>query len=154
MDADSDREDLFGKRLSRDVYVEHVRDTNGDEALTGLNSANVAEGWDGTIERIFTRGRVTLWCKHLYKPGDDSIASCDLCSKEAGRSVFVCEQCRANCALCGKSLCIAHTRPTPDGMRYCKMCFRKGQKLALEKLGRTGQPGILGRALASILEWW
>ena len=145
--------EIWGKILSRDVYVERVLDPDGNEAHVMSATTETVENWDGTNEKSHAREVVTVGCGHPHRMGE-FLARCELCSKKARRASFVCPKCAVQCPECGASLCVAHTRPTPDDLRYCRTCFRKGYRRAMEKLGRDKQPGILRRVAESLLEWW
>lgn len=149
----SDESGMWGKVLSRDVFVERVLDSEGNEVLITSATAETVENWDGTNERAHAREVATVGCGHPHRMGE-FLARCELCSKKAKRASFVCPRCSVQCPECGASLCVAHTRPTPDGFRYCRKCFRKGYRRAMEKLGRDREPGLIRQAISAFLEWW
>jgi hypothetical protein len=143
--------DVFGRRLSRSVYVERVVDSETGAELVSENSRDLVEGWDGTLETVSAREARRQACGHVWRAGEP-LASCESCSRKAGQTVYVCEACSITCGRCGRSLCLRHTKPAPDGNRYCKRCYRK----ALRQLRSEGRGSITGGSsmLASFLEWW
>lgn len=149
-----DGSDIFGKRLSRAVCVERTVDVITGAEEVSESSREVVEGWDGTLETVSMREARVLVCGHAWRSGE-ALARCELCSKEAGRTVYVCGACSVTCSGCGKTLCLKHTKPAPDGNRYCRKCYR----IALRQLrtqrtaGRgtaSGKAGLVSR----FLEWW
>ena len=146
--------DLFGKRLSRDVYIERRVDVLSGAEEVSESSREVVEGWDGTLETVSMREARVLVCGHMSRTGE-ARTRCELCSKEAGRTVYVCGACSVTCSGCGTPLCLKHTKPAPDGNRYCWKCYR----IALRQLRtqRTAGRGTAcpGNGLVSrFLEWW
>ena len=146
--------DIFGKRLSRAVYVERTVDVITGEEEVSESSREVVEGWDGTLETVSMREARVLVCGHAWRSGE-ALARCELCSKKAGRTVYVCGACHVTCSGCGKALCQQHTSAAPDGRRYCARCLRKAlrQLRAQRAAGRgtaSGKAGLLSR----FLEWW
>ena len=146
--------DFVPKRLSRSVYIERTVDAETGAEEVSENTRDLVEGWDGTLETVSSREARAQACGHVWQPGQ-SLARCEMCSKKAGKTVFVCEACSVTCGMCGMSLCLRHTKPAPDGNRYCKKCHRKVlRQLHSEQSGAkpslTGRTGLLGR----ILEWW
>lgn len=145
--------DLFGKRLAREVRAVRVLGPQGEEALSGADVREVVESADGSVETFITRGDLTLPCGHLHRLGH-FLAQCELCSREAKAVVHVCSRCHVVCPVCGRSLCLRHTQPSPSGARYCKRCYRKGLKLeAQRQAGGTTVSGS-GGLISRILEWW
>lgn len=154
--SDSD-DDLFGRRLSRSVYVERVVDPETGAEFVSEDSRDLIEGWDGTLETLSSREARAQACGHVWRAGEP-LARCDLCTRKAGRAVYVCEACSVLCGRCGRSLCLKHTKPAPDSRQYCKKCYRKAlRQIRSEQAVRQGSlaGSGMGRSwLSSLLEWW
>lgn len=135
----------MGRRLGRNVVVHRTLD-----ALTGAETVTesvreVLETFDGVQETTVDEPSAVLHCGHLVRPGEP-VARCEVCSRKAGNTVYVCAACAVQCPICGITLCQTHSRPASDGRRYCVKCLRK--------LPGAG-PGIPDFGFfAQVLSWW
>ncbi len=122
---------IFGRRVMSEECVELTRNARTGEEFIARNSREVKEGWDGTEEKVVSREVEVNACGHLHSLGQPR-AVCEECSRQAGKhkTVFVCGDCSVQCEQCGRLLCKQHTRPGPDGHRYCsRRCLKKAMKL-------------------------
>lgn len=138
-----------GRRISRESLGERIEDPETGEVLCSESVRETVEMPDGSIETHDRMSRVLLACGHLARPGQH-VCRCDACSRERGRTTFVCGACSVQCPGCGRLLCVRHTRPGGDGKRYCPRCKGGwGLGVALPR-GLGGLRGLLSR----FLEWW
>ena len=83
-------EDIFGRRLSREVVREQVVDETTGEEFVCEHISETLDRFDGAVESVRRTGGKLLACGHVHQPGQ-RMARCDACSKEAGQTVYVCE---------------------------------------------------------------
>ncbi len=175
-----DDSELAGRRLSRDVLEERIHDETGDFIRSRIVRERV-ESWDGVTETLESTAPIILQCGHTHSLGQP-ILRCDTCSRKAGRTIVICAKCHVRCPMCGKSVCLVHSRPGEDGQRYCsKRCKRRGQKFFAKAPAKptsstpavppkspvspkasvetypmpvARSTGSFSRFLGRVLEWW
>ncbi len=133
--------DLGGKVLGRTHRRDRVAHDDGE--LTHEDFSEFTEHPDGTVEKVITGESRLLACGHPTQRGL-AVAVCEACSREQGRTAFVCERCAVNCAQCGSPLCQRHTQRGPDNERYCEACYAK----------LFGGGNGLGRLVRAVARWW
>ncbi len=171
---------LSGRRLSREVFEEKLTSESGI-VLHARMERERSETFEGVDEITECTSPVLLQCGHTHSLGQP-VMRCDLCSKKSRHTVLVCQKCSVRCPVCGSSVCLAHSRPSPDGNRYCSnRCKRKGKKVfgvAPTPPATTTPPvspkmpeptkggsemypmpaarsrGSVSRLLGRVLEWW
>lgn len=134
--------DLMGRRLGRNVVVHRTIDAVTGAETVMESSREVLETFDGAQGTTVDEPSAVLHCGHFWRPGQP-LARCDECSRKARKTVYICAACAVQCQLCGRALCMEHTRPA-SGQRYCPKCLRK--------LPGAGTPtqGLL----SGLLSWW
>lgn len=156
-------EDIFGRRLSREVVREQVVDETTGEEFVCEHISETLDRFDGAVESVRRTGGKLLACGHVHQPGQ-RMARCDACSKEAGQTVYVCEKCGVTCPVTGQSLCLRCTKLGPDGRRYSPKGFKQAKQMGLFRTNQEASPAFLsqpvcapGRSrslLKRLLEWW
>ena len=156
-------EDIFGRRLSREVVRERVVDETTSEEFVCEQINETLDSFDGTVETLRITGGKLLSCGHVHQPGQ-KVARCDACSEKAGRTVYICEKCGVTCPITGQSLCLRCTKLGPDGRRYSPKGYKRAKRTGLFQTNQETSraflsqpvcvPGRSSSLLKRLLEWW
>ncbi len=152
-----DGEDIFGRRLSREVLSEKVSDESTGEEFVCEQSRETLETFGGAIEQVDSVNAKVLACGHLYRPGQ-RISRCDACSKKTGRSVYVCDSCVCMCYLTRLPICPKCAKIGPDGRLYSQTGFKQAERMGLFDTPQAASPVCAparrSSLLGKLLEWW
>lgn len=145
-----------GRRLERRHSVERVFDDETGVDITAERSREILENPDGDLEVIEHVPHRLLTCGHPWRQGD-FIAVCEDCTGKARETRFVCKRCARQCKRCGKSLCVRHTRPAPNGKAFCPRCYMKAKREGLfcDPADANECACVPEKSfIAKLLEWW
>ncbi len=151
-----DEDDILGRVVAREVYVERIVDSDGIDLGASEDRRELVESYDGSVESHVTRSIGLLACGHPRRQGMP-LARCERCSEREKRNIQVCMACANICAVCGRATCLRCTKPTPEGFRFCKKCYRKGLKLIRQ--GDTPARSestfsVVRHLIATLLRFW
>ena len=155
-------EDIFGRRLSREIVREQITDETGDEFVCE-HIIETVDRFDGAVESVQSTEGKLLACGHVHQPGHRMVR-CDACSKRAGCTVFVCASCVERCACTGLHICPKCAKIGPDGRRYSPKGYKQARRMGLFDTPQAASPSCAARPvcaparrsslLGKLLEWW